>query len=87
MAPRNIDLSMGNILKLHTQAQLQNKDLYSFLRQTFPDLSPEERLQYLAAILNDYLEAYDYDPEDEMSIDGYRVKRFLPKGSLHAENE
>lgn len=75
-----VDLSVGNILKLHTKAQMQKEDLYTFLKKEFPDLSAEERLQYLAAILNDYLEAYDFDPDDEYRVDGYIVKRFFPKG-------
>ncbi len=75
-----VDLSVGTILKLHTKAQLQNEDLYAFLKKELPDLTPEERLQYLAAILNDYLEAYDFESDDEYRIDGYIVKRFYPKG-------
>ena len=75
-----VDLSPGTILKLHTRAQLQKDDLYTFLKREFPELSAEERLQYLAAILNDFLEEYDYDNDDEMSMDGYRIKRFRPKG-------
>jgi len=74
------DLSPGNILKLHTRAQLQKDDLYTFLKRELPEISVEERLQYLAAILNDFLEEYDYDNDDEMSMDGYRIKRFRPRG-------
>ena len=77
-----VDLSVGNILKLHTKAQLQKEDLYSFLKKELPDITPEERLQYLSAILNDYLEAYDFDSSDEYSVDGYIVKRFYPKGEV-----
>ncbi len=77
-----VDLSVGNILKLHTKAQLQKEDLYSFLKKELPDITPEERLQYLSAILNDYLEAYDFDSSDEYSVDGYIVKRFFPKGEV-----
>ena len=77
-----VDLSVGNILKLHTRAQLQKEDLYSFLKKELPDITPEERLQYLSAILNDYLEAYDFDSSDEYSVDGYIVKRFYPKGEV-----
>jgi hypothetical protein len=40
----------------------------------------EDRLKYLAAILNDFFEEYEHDPADEMSIDGYRIKRFMPRG-------
>ena len=80
----SVDLSPGNILKLHTRAQLQEEDLYTFLKRELPEISVEERLQYLAAILNDFLEEYDYDNDDEMSRDGYRIKRFLPKGLSNA---
>jgi hypothetical protein len=73
------DLSPGNILKLHTQAQRQEQDLYTFLRERFPDVPVEDRLKYLAAILNDFFEDYRFDPEDEMSRDGYRIKRFYPR--------
>jgi hypothetical protein len=76
------DLSPGNILRLHTRAQLQREDLYTFLRKELPEIPVEDRLKYLAAILNDFLEEYEYDSDDEMSIDGYRIKRFLPKGLL-----
>ncbi len=82
-----VDLSVGNILKLHTRAQLQDEDLYTFLKRELPELEPEERLQYLAAILNDYLEEYEYDNDDEMSMDGYRIKRFFPKKGSHAPQE
>ena len=77
------DLSLGTILKLHTRAQRQEKDLCTFLREELPELSVEDRLKYLAAILNDYFDAYRFDPEDEMSRDGYRIKRFYPVGALH----
>jgi hypothetical protein len=77
---REPDLSLGNILCLHTRAQLQKEDLYTFLRKEFPEIPVEDRLKYLAAILNDFFEEYGYDPEDEMSVDGYRIKRFMPKG-------
>jgi hypothetical protein len=82
-----VDLSVGNILKLHTKAQLQNDDLYTFLKREFSDISAEERLKYLSAILNDYFEAYHYDNADEYSADGYIVKRFYPKGEEYAGNE
>jgi hypothetical protein len=83
----SVDLSTGNVLKLHTRAQMQDKDLYSFLKKELPEIGVEERLQYLAAILNDFLEEYDYDPEDEMSMDGYRIKRFFPKGESDASGK
>ncbi|ADV47219.1 hypothetical protein [Nitratifractor salsuginis] len=88
MSEKALDLSRGNILKLHTRAQLQDRDLYSFLSETFPELPVEDRLKYLAAILNDFFEEYDFDPEDEMSRDGYRIKRFYPRKVLdNAEGE
>jgi len=77
-----VDLSIGNIVKLHTKAQLQQEDLYRFLKKELPEITPEERLQYLSAILNDHLEAYTFDNDDEYSVDGYIVKRFYPKGEL-----
>jgi len=64
-----VDLSIGNILKLHTKAQLQQENLYTFLKRELPDITPEQRLQYLSAVLNDYFEAYRFDPDDEYSID------------------
>jgi len=81
------DLSPGTILKLHTRAQFQKEDLYSFLKKELPELDPETRLQYLSAILNDFLEEYRWDPEEEMRMDGYRIKRFFPKGRNDAERE
>ncbi len=77
-----VDLSIGNILKLHTKAQLQKEDLYSFLKKEMPEITPEERLQYLSAILNDHLEAYAFNTDDEYRVDGYIIKRFYPKGEL-----
>ncbi len=81
------DLSIGTILKLHARAQRQTEDLYTFLSRELPDISVEERLQYLAAILNDHFEAYRFDPEDEMSRDGYRIKRFYPVGEWNELSE
>ena len=82
-----VDLSVGNILKLNTKAQLQREDLYTFLKKTLPDISVEDRLKYLAAILNDCFEGYRFDSKDEFSEDGYIIKRFYPKGVLCAEDE
>jgi len=82
-----VDLSVGNILKLNNKAQLQGEDLYTFLKKELPDVSAEDRLKYLAAILNDFFEAYRFDPNDEFSADGYIIKRFYAKGVLHAEDE
>ena len=82
-----VDLSVGNILKLNTKAQLQREDLYTFLKKELPDISAEDRLKYLAAILNDCFEVYRFDPKDEFSEDGYIIKRFYPKGVLCAKDE
>ncbi len=82
-----VDLSIGNILKLHTKAQQQEADLYTFLKKALPDITPEERLQYLSAILNDHLEAYRFEQSDEYRVDGYIVKRFYPIGEYHADDE
>ena len=73
------DLDIEQILRLHGEAQNQGKDLYTFLSGKFPELSVEGRLQYLAAILNDYLEEYRWEDDDELRADGYLVKRFYPK--------
>jgi hypothetical protein len=75
----SIDLSIGNILKLHTKAKLQDRDLYSFLKEELPNITPEERFKYLSAILNDYFEEYQFDEKDEFKADGYIIKRFYPK--------
>ena len=82
-----VDLSIGNTLKLHTKAQLLQEDLYRFLKKEMPDITPKERLQYLSAILNNHLEAYTFDTDDEYNVDGYIVKRFYPKGESYAEDE
>ncbi|WP_457596434.1 hypothetical protein [Hydrogenimonas sp.] len=73
------DLSVERIAALHAKAMAQNDDLYTFLRREFPDIPVEERLKYLAAILNDHFDDYTFDPEDEYRVDGYIVKRFLPR--------
>ena len=82
-----VDLSVGNILKLNTRAQLQKDDLYTFLKREFPDIPVEERLKYLSAVLNDFFEEYTFDSDDEFSADGYVIKRFYPKGLDHADDE
>ncbi len=76
-----MDLSIGNILKLHTKAQLQRDDLYTFLKNELPKISTEDRLKYLSAILNDYFEDYT-NTQDELRDGGYIIKKFYPKGSL-----
>ena len=77
-----VDLSQKNILKLHNLAKKQNKDLYSFLKEKFPNICVEDRLKYLSAILNDFLEEYEFDNNDEFRSDGYIIKRFYPKKDL-----
>ncbi len=78
------DLSEERIQRLHGEAQNQSEDLYTFLKKKFPDLPIEERLRYLAAILNDFLEEYRWENDDELKDEGYIVKRFYPKAG--AEN-
>ncbi len=82
-----IDLSIDNILRLNTKAQIQKDDLYTFLKREFPDISAEDRLKYLSAVLNDFFEEYRFDNADEFSADGYVIKRFYPKGLENANNE
>ncbi len=82
-----VDLSVGNILKLNTKVQLQKDDLYTFLKREFPDISAEDRLKYLSAVLSDFFEAYTFDSDDEFSADGYIIKKFYLKGSDHVDNE
>jgi len=78
------DLSVGNIVKLHAKAQRQGDDLYTFLKRELPDISVEERLQYLSAVLNDHFEGYRIDESDEIRDGGYIIKRFVPVGELDA---
>jgi hypothetical protein len=78
------DLSVGNILKLHTRAQLQKDDLYTFLKREMPEISTEDRLKYLSAVLNDYFEAYAIREDEEIRDGGYVIKRFMPKGARDA---
>ncbi len=66
------DLSTGTILRLHTRAQMQGDDLYTFLKRELPDISTQERLHYLTAILNDYFEEYRKG-EGEIRDGGYRI--------------
>jgi len=75
-----MDLSKENIQKLHNKCKSQNKDLYMFLKEEFPNLSTEERLKYLAAILNDFLEEYKWDENaPRHKDDGYSIVKFFPK--------
>ncbi len=75
-----VDLSIKNIAQLNKKIQKQNRDLYSFLKDEFPDISVEDRLKYLSTILNDFLEEYEYKSNDKFKADGYIIKRFYPKG-------
>jgi hypothetical protein len=75
-----LDLSIDYIAKLNSELQKQNKDIYSFLKEKFPDMAVEDRLKYLATILNDFFDEYEFDENDEFSSDGYIIKRFYPKG-------
>jgi len=76
----NLDLSIEHISKLNSELQNQNKDIYSFLKEKFPDMAVEDRLKYLATILNDFFDEYEFDENDEFRSDGYIIKRFYPKG-------
>jgi len=75
-----IDLSEENIKKLHNKCKSQDKDLYMFLKDEFPDLNTEERLKYLATILNDFLEEYEWNENAPRHKDeGYSIVKFYPK--------
>jgi hypothetical protein len=73
-----VDISTQNIQKLFNEAKKSNKDLYSFLKEKFPDIKIEDRLKYLAAILNDYLEHFSYDQNDKLKDEGYLITKFFP---------
>jgi len=76
-----LDLSEENISRLHKKCQKQNKDLYLFLKDEFPELNVEERLKYLATILNDFFEDYEFDKDaPRHKDDGYSIVKFFPKG-------
>ena len=75
-----MNLSEENIKRLHNKCKNQDKDLYMFLKDEFPELSTEERLKYLAAILNDFLEEYTWDEKAPRHKDeGYSIVKFFPK--------
>ena len=74
-----LDLSEENIAKLHKKCKNQDKDLYMFLKDEFPELSVEDRLKYLATTLNDFLEEYSFKNDDRHSEDGYSIVKFYPK--------
>jgi len=78
----NLDLSVENIKKLNDKCQNQNKHLYEFLKDEFPELSTEDRLKYLATILNDFFEDYEFNEKaDRYKEDGYSIVKFWPKGN------
>ncbi len=74
------DLSVDNIKRLNEKCQKQNKHLYEFLKEEYPGLSTEERLKYLATVLNDYFDDYEFDEKVERyKEDGYSIVKFRPK--------
>jgi len=51
-----------------------------FLKDEFPELTTEERLKYLATILNDFLEEYKWDENAPRHRDEeYSIVKFYPK--------
>ena len=75
-----IDLSEENIKKLHNKCKSQDKDLYLFLKDEFPQMDIENRLKYLSTILNDFLEEYEWDEKAPRHKDeGYSIVKFYPK--------
>ncbi len=74
-----IDLSEKNIKELHNRCKSQNKHLYDFLKDEFQDLSVDERLKYLATILNDFIEEYEWNDKDRVKDEGYSIVKFYPK--------
>jgi len=74
-----IDLSVENIAKLHNKCKNQDKDLYNFLKEEYPNISVEDRLKYLSTVLNDFFEEYKFDNEDRYKEEGYSIVKFFPK--------
>ena len=74
-----IDLSVENIAKLHNKCKNQDKDLYTFLKEEYPNISVEDRLKYLSTVLNDFFEEYKFDNEDRYKEEGYSIVKFFPK--------
>lgn len=75
-----IDLSEENIKKLNEKCQNQDKHLYEFLKDEFPELNIEDRLKYLATILNDFFEDYKFDEKvPRHKEEGYSIVKFWPK--------
>jgi hypothetical protein len=78
----NLDLSVENIKRLHNKCKTQDKDLYMFLKEEMPDISTEDRLKYLATVLNDFIEEYEWDEKaTRHKDDGYSIVKFYPKKS------
>jgi hypothetical protein len=81
MAEEKLDLSEEFIAQLNRECQNQSDHLYQFLKGRFPELSVEERLKYLATILNDHFDDYQFDQNGERARDGgYSIVKFFPKG-------
>jgi predicted type IV restriction endonuclease len=75
-----LDLSEENIKKLNEKCQNQDKHLYEFLKDEFPELKTEEKLKYLATILNDFFEDYEFDEKaPRHKENGYSIVKFWPK--------
>ena len=73
------DLSPERIAALHREVMAQGEDLYTFLKKRFPGVPIEDRLKYLATVLNDHFDDYVFETDDELRDEGYVVKRFFPK--------
>ena len=74
-----LDLSEENIKRLNEKCQKQDKHLYEFLKEEFPDISIDDRLKYLATILNDHFEDYDFDEKAQRhKEEGYSIVKFWP---------
>ncbi|MEO1928281.1 MAG: hypothetical protein ABGX26_06280 [Nautiliaceae bacterium] len=75
-----IDLSEENIKRLNQKCQAQDKHLYEFLKDEYPELNTEERLKYLATVLNDHFEDYEFDEKaPRHKEEGYLIVKFWPK--------
>jgi len=79
---QKLDLSEEFITKLHHKCKNQKEDLYTFLKNEFPNLDIEDRLKYLATVLNDYMEEYEWDEKAPRHKDeGYLIVKFYPTHS------
>ncbi|WP_187648218.1 hypothetical protein [Nitrosophilus labii] len=80
MKKDKLDLSKENIKKLHDRCKMGEEDLYTFLKKEFLDMIIEDRLKYLATVLNDHFEDYEFDKNAErISDEGYSIVKFFPK--------